>query len=92
MAEFLMPILGADMTEGKVVSWHKKPGDRIERGDIVVEVETDKANVEVECYTRAHWKRSWSRKTRCPRRHAAGADQGGRRGANAGANRRSRRY
>lgn len=51
MAEFLMPILGADMTEGRVVSWRKKPGERIERGDIIVEVETDKANVEVECYT-----------------------------------------
>lgn len=46
-----MPILGADMTEGKVISWRKKPGERIERGDILVEVETDKANVEVECYT-----------------------------------------
>jgi pyruvate dehydrogenase E2 component (dihydrolipoamide acetyltransferase) len=51
MADFLMPILGADMTEGKVTSWHKKPGDRVERGEIVVEVETDKATVEVECYT-----------------------------------------
>jgi pyruvate dehydrogenase E2 component (dihydrolipoamide acetyltransferase) len=51
MADFLMPILGADMTEGKVVSWLKHPGDRIERGEIIVEIETDKANVEVECYT-----------------------------------------
>lgn len=51
MADFLMPILGADMTEGKVISWRKKPGDRIDRGEIIVEVETDKANVEVECYT-----------------------------------------
>jgi pyruvate dehydrogenase E2 component (dihydrolipoamide acetyltransferase) len=50
MADFLMPILGADMTEGKVVSWRKEPGDRIERGEIIVEVETDKADVEVECY------------------------------------------
>lgn len=39
------------MTEGKVISWRKKPGDRIDRGEIIVEVETDKANVEVECYT-----------------------------------------
>ncbi|HVP05347.1 MAG TPA: dihydrolipoamide acetyltransferase family protein [Dehalococcoidia bacterium] len=50
MAEFLMPILGADMTEGKLVSWRKHPGDRVERGEIIAEVETDKANVEVECY------------------------------------------
>jgi pyruvate dehydrogenase E2 component (dihydrolipoamide acetyltransferase) len=50
MAEFLMPILGADMTQGKLVSWRKHPGDRVERGEIIAEVETDKANVEVECY------------------------------------------
>ncbi len=50
MAQFLMPILGADMTEGKLVAWRKQPGDRIERGEIIAEVETDKADVEVECY------------------------------------------
>jgi pyruvate dehydrogenase E2 component (dihydrolipoamide acetyltransferase) len=50
MAQFLMPILGADMTEGKLVAWRKRPGDRIERGEIIAEVETDKADVEVECY------------------------------------------
>lgn len=50
MAQFLMPILGADMTEGKLIAWRKRPGDRIERGEIIAEVETDKADVEVECY------------------------------------------
>jgi pyruvate dehydrogenase E2 component (dihydrolipoamide acetyltransferase) len=50
MAQFLMPILGADMTEGKLIAWRKQPGDRIERGEIIAEVETDKADVEVECY------------------------------------------
>lgn len=50
MAEFLMPILGADMTEGTIIAWRKRPGDRIERGDIIAEIETDKANVEVECF------------------------------------------
>jgi pyruvate dehydrogenase E2 component (dihydrolipoamide acetyltransferase) len=48
MAEFAMPILGADMTEGTVVAWRKQPGERVERGEIIVEVETDKATVEVE--------------------------------------------
>ena len=51
MAEFLMPILGADMTEGTIIAWRKRPGDRIERGEIIAEIETDKANVEVECFT-----------------------------------------
>jgi pyruvate dehydrogenase E2 component (dihydrolipoamide acetyltransferase) len=50
MPEFLMPRLGADMTAGKVVAWLKQPGERIERGDIIAVVETDKANVDVESF------------------------------------------
>lgn len=45
-----MPRLGADMTAGKVVAWLKKPGERIERGEAVAIVETDKANVDVESF------------------------------------------
>jgi pyruvate dehydrogenase E2 component (dihydrolipoamide acetyltransferase) len=50
MADFVMPILGADMTEGMLVAWRKRPGDHVERGEIIVEVETDKATVEVESF------------------------------------------
>ncbi|MBE0610320.1 MAG: biotin/lipoyl-binding protein, partial [Dehalococcoidia bacterium] len=50
MAEFLMPSLGADMTEGTVTRWLVKPGDHVRRGDIVVEIETDKADMEVEIF------------------------------------------
>lgn len=50
MAEFLMPILGADMKAGTLVEWHRKPGDAVRRGDIIAEVETDKADVEVEIF------------------------------------------
>jgi pyruvate dehydrogenase E2 component (dihydrolipoamide acetyltransferase) len=50
MADFLMPILGADMVEGTVVAWRKQPGNHVERGEIIVEVETDKATVEVESF------------------------------------------
>jgi pyruvate dehydrogenase E2 component (dihydrolipoamide acetyltransferase) len=50
MAEFLMPSLGADMTEGTVTRWLVKPGDQVRRGDIVVEIETDKADMEVEIF------------------------------------------
>jgi pyruvate dehydrogenase E2 component (dihydrolipoamide acetyltransferase) len=50
MSEFLMPILGADMQSGTLVAWKKQPGDRVERGDIIAEVETDKADVEVEIF------------------------------------------
>ena len=42
MAEFLMPILGADMTAGTLIAWRKQPGDRVRRGDIIAEVETEK--------------------------------------------------
>jgi pyruvate dehydrogenase E2 component (dihydrolipoamide acetyltransferase) len=51
MAEFLMPHLGADMTAGTLLAWRKKPGERVSRGDIIADVETDKADVEVEVFT-----------------------------------------
>ena len=46
--EFLMPMLGEVMEEGTVVTWHKKVGDQVERGEVMLEVETDKATMEVE--------------------------------------------
>lgn len=51
MSEFLMPKLGADMTEGKLVAWHKQPGDCVRRGDIVAEVDTDKGVIDIEIFT-----------------------------------------
>ncbi len=45
-----MPQLSDTMTEGVVVSWEKSVGDRIERGDIVATVETDKAIMDVEVF------------------------------------------
>ncbi len=51
MAEFVMPQLGADMSSGKLLNWRKKVGDRVQRGDIIAEVETDKANIEVEVFS-----------------------------------------
>ena len=45
-----MPKLSATMEKGKVVKWFKEEGDDLEKGEILFEVETDKANVEVECY------------------------------------------
>lgn len=46
--EFTMPMLGEVMEEGLVVAWHKKEGDTVEQGEIIMEVETDKATMEVE--------------------------------------------
>ena len=43
-----MPSLGADMDFGRVVEWLVRPGDRVERGQVIVEIETDKGTFEVE--------------------------------------------
>jgi pyruvate dehydrogenase E2 component (dihydrolipoamide acetyltransferase) len=43
-----MPKLGPNMTEGTVVEWRKSVGDEIELGDVIAEIETDKASVELE--------------------------------------------
>ncbi|MGE4074398.1 MAG: dihydrolipoamide acetyltransferase family protein [Reyranella sp.] len=50
MSDFLMPSLGADMEKGTVVEWLKKPGDRVERGDVVAVVETQKGAFEIEVF------------------------------------------
>jgi len=44
----LMPKAGQTMEEGTILAWRVKPGDVIEKGDVIFEVETDKANIEVE--------------------------------------------
>jgi len=46
-----MPTLGADMSAGTLVAWKKREGDRVMRGEIVAEVETDKAAIDVEIFT-----------------------------------------
>ncbi|GMV49401.1 MAG: 2-oxo acid dehydrogenase subunit E2 [Nitrospira sp. NTP2] len=50
MAEFIMPTLGADMTEGTLVQWKKREGDPIAKGEIIAEVDTEKAAIEVESH------------------------------------------
>ena len=48
--EVTMPQMGADMTEGTLLKWLKNVGDVIARGDILAEIETDKATVELEAF------------------------------------------
>src|SRR5579862_52171 len=50
VSEFLMPQLGADMSAGKLLGWRKSVGDRVQRGDIIADVETEKADIEVEVF------------------------------------------
>ena len=46
--EIIMPKIGLDMTEGTIVEWKKKVGDRMERGEVIASIETDMAVTEFE--------------------------------------------
>ncbi|MDD3745993.1 MAG: biotin attachment protein [Anaerostipes sp.] len=46
--EVIMPKIGLDMEEGTILEWKKAIGDKVEKGEILLEIETDKAVTEVE--------------------------------------------
>ena len=48
--EIRMPQLSDTMDSGKILAWHKQVGDTVERGDVLAEVETDKADLEIESF------------------------------------------
>src|SRR3569623_1370329 len=48
MVDILMPALSPTMEEGKLAKWNIKPGDTVESGQVIAEIETDKATMEVE--------------------------------------------
>jgi pyruvate dehydrogenase E2 component (dihydrolipoamide acetyltransferase) len=48
MPEIIMPKVGDAMTEGKVVRWYKKAGEKVAKGEPVLEIETDKVNLDLE--------------------------------------------
>ncbi|WP_344092628.1 biotin/lipoyl-containing protein, partial [Nocardiopsis composta] len=50
MSEIYMPRLSDTMEEGVISSWVKKVGDKVASGDVLVEIETDKAVMEYEAY------------------------------------------
>lgn len=50
MIDFVLPSLGADMDQAMLVAWLVGPGDEVEYGQVVAEVETDKGIIEVECW------------------------------------------
>jgi pyruvate dehydrogenase E2 component (dihydrolipoamide acetyltransferase) len=52
--KIVMPQLGLTMEEGAVTSWLKKPGDWVEKGDVLFTVETDKVEMEVESMGRGY--------------------------------------
>ncbi|MBV9358506.1 MAG: hypothetical protein JO023_23595, partial [Chloroflexi bacterium] len=50
MTDVTMPRLSDTMQEGTIASWLKKPGDQVERGDVLAEVETDKATMDLTAF------------------------------------------
>jgi pyruvate dehydrogenase E2 component (dihydrolipoamide acetyltransferase) len=52
--EVFMPALSSTMTEGKIVSWAKAAGDRVEKGETVLVVESDKADMDVESFAEGY--------------------------------------
>ncbi|WP_032801443.1 biotin/lipoyl-containing protein, partial [Streptococcus sobrinus] len=46
--EIIMPKLGVDMSEGEIIEWEKQEGDRVNQGDILLEIMSDKTNMELE--------------------------------------------
>lgn len=50
MIEFKLPSLGADMDEGILLEWRVKPGDAVQKGQVIAVVDTAKAAVDVECW------------------------------------------
>lgn len=46
--EVIMPKIGLDMDEGTILTWYKKVGDLVKKGEVLLEIETDKATTDVE--------------------------------------------
>ena len=79
--EILMPALSPTMEDGTLAKWHVKEGDAVKSGDIIAEIETDKATMEVEAVDDGKSARSWCRKApssegQCPYRHAVDRRRG----------------
>jgi pyruvate dehydrogenase E2 component (dihydrolipoamide acetyltransferase) len=50
MVDVIMPRLSDTMKEGSIATWHKKPGDEIKKGDVLADIETDKATMDLEAF------------------------------------------
>jgi pyruvate dehydrogenase E2 component (dihydrolipoamide acetyltransferase) len=48
--EIIMPKFGQTVEEAEIVKWHKKVGDKVAKGDVILEIQTDKATLEVESF------------------------------------------
>ena len=53
--EIVMPQMGAEMEEGTIVRWLKQPGEFVKRGEVIGEIETDKATVDLESFEEGYF-------------------------------------
>ena len=60
--QVLMPALSPTMEKGNLAKWHKKEGDAVKSGDVIAEIETDKATMEVEAVDEGTLGGFWCRK------------------------------
>ena len=58
----VMPDLGQTTAEGKILRWLKHPGEKVSKGDHLLEVETDKVTMEVESYRNGYLRQVLARK------------------------------
>ena len=66
-SQVIMPKLSDAMTEGRLLQWLKKEGDRVQGGDVLASIETDKAEIELESLAPASSGRSsWPKARRFP--------------------------
>ena len=54
----IVPQIGQSIAEATIVKWMKNPGDRVEKGETLVEIGTDKVNTELPSPVPASWRRS----------------------------------
>ena len=57
LKEIRMPDIGTNVDELRIIRWLKQPGDAVKRGEALLEVETDKATMEVESYLEGYLKK-----------------------------------
>ena len=62
--EILMPALSPTMEKARLAKWVKKEGDKVKPGDVIAEIETDKATMEVEAVDEGALAKSWFPKAR----------------------------
>ena len=60
----LMPALSPTMEKGNLAKWLKKEGDKVKSGDVIAEIETDKATMEVEAVDEGTIAKIWCQKAR----------------------------